>query len=200
MYLAPAMSIKRALLKLAYPLYRILARQFTERGKIVVNTESKRPGVSFYSLSIPLNDGTLMPLSELRGRKVLIVNTASNCVYTSQYAGLEQLHRQTGDQLAVIGFPANDFANQERASDAEIAHFCKRNYGVSFPIAAKSQVTGSEKNAVYRWLTDEKQNGWNSREPVWNFSKYLVNETGVLTHYFGPAVKPTQVLRIAFEE
>jgi len=194
------MSIKRALLKLAYPLYRILTKQFTERGKIAINTSDNRPAISFYSLSIRLNNGTFLQFDDLRGRKALIVNTASDCVYTSQFAALEQLYKHAGGRLLIIGFPSNDFNNQEPGTDNDIARFCERNYNISFPLAAKSHVTGSEKNAVYKWLTGEEKNGWNSREPVWNFSKYLVNEAGILTHYFGPSVTPAQVYHTAFEE
>ena len=93
--------------------------------------------------------------------------------------------------MVVIGFPANDFKEQEKGTDAAIAEFCKKNYGITFPLAQKSVVIKSaEQNPVFQWLTDSTKNGWNSKPPGWNFSKYLVNEKGVLTNYFGSSVSP----------
>src|SRR5262249_54051619 len=95
------------------------------------------------------------------------------------------------DKLTIIGFPANDFKQQEKGSDEQIAQFCKLNFGVSFPLMKKSTVVRStDQNAVFKWLTDSSQNGWNNRLPSWNFTKYLVNQEGTLTDYFGPAVSP----------
>jgi glutathione peroxidase len=91
----------------------------------------------------------------------------------------------------VIGFPANDFKEQEKGNDHDIAAFCKINYGVTFPLAAKSSVVrGKQQNEIFKWLSDKKLNGWNDQQPTWNFSKYLVDENGVLTNYFDPAVSP----------
>jgi glutathione peroxidase len=103
--------------------------------------------------------------------------------------------------VAIIGFPANDFKEQEKGSDEEISRFCAVNYGVSFPIAKKAVVAkGQEQHPVYQWLTNPAQNGWNSKAPSWNFAKYLVNEEGILTHYFEPAVSPVgEVMRRASE-
>ncbi|HSI89895.1 MAG TPA: hypothetical protein VK927_02215, partial [Adhaeribacter sp.] len=102
-----------------------------------------------------------------------------------------QLHEQQKDSLVIIGFPANDFKEQEKDDDQQISQFCQVNYACTFPLAKKSVVVNNEKqNEVYKWLSDARKNGWNSHEPDWNFSKYLVNEQGVLTHYFGPAISP----------
>jgi len=93
--------------------------------------------------------------------------------------------------LVIIGFPANDFKEQEKGDDEEIAAFCKINYGVTFPLAKKSSViSGPSQNIIFHWLSHAKENGWLNRQPTWNFSKYLVNEEGVLTHYFDPGVSP----------
>lgn len=128
---------------------------------------------------------------ELKGKKVLIVNTASNCGYTHQYAELQELYRSHSDTLTIIGFPSNNFREQEKGSDEEIATFCQVNYGVTFPLAKKSDVLkGEGQNKVFEWLTNKQLNGWNEQEPSWNFSKYLINEQGLLTHYFDPAVSP----------
>ena len=127
----------------------------------------------------------------------MLVNTASNCGYTAQYKELEELYEKYKNQLVIIGFPANDFKEQEKGSDEEIAQFCRVNYGISFPLSKKSVVIKSpEQNPVFRWLTDKSRNGWNDKPPTWNFSKYLVNEEGTLTHYFDPAIPPSGILKL----
>lgn len=157
---------------------------------------------SFYNLTVQLNNGQELKLEAARGKKVLLVNTASNCGYTAQYDELQQLHGKFGDKLMIIGFPANDFGEQEKGNDNQIAEFCRVNFGVTFPIARKSTVVkGDDQNDVFNWLTDKERNGWNTQPPTWNFSKYLVDEQGTLTHYFDPAVSPVsdQVVK-AIEE
>lgn len=150
-----------------------------------------KPSTSFYSLKITLNNGEELDFASLKGKKVLLVNTASKCGYTPQYEGLEKLYEKYKDQLVIIAFPANDFANQESGSNEEIAQFCKANYGVTFPIAMKAGVIKNEaQQEVFKWLTDKKLNGWNDQAPEWNFSKYLVNENGELVSYFKSSVKP----------
>jgi glutathione peroxidase len=135
--------------------------------------------------------GTPIDWNLLQGKKVLLVNTASDCGYTAQYKELQQLQDRFADRLVIIGFPANDFKEQEKGDNASIADFCQRNYGVRFQLAQKtSVVSGPLQHPVYRWLTDSSQNGWNTKAPSWNFSKYLVDEEGRLTHYFDPSVSP----------
>ncbi len=148
------------------------------------------PAVPFHSLVTTLNNGSQLKFSDLKGKKVLIVNTASDCGYTNQYEDLQKLYEQHKDKLVVIGFPANDFKEQEKGNDDEIAAFCQVNYGVTFPLAKKSSVIGANKNEVFSWLSDKTKNGWNEQEPVWNFSKYLVSEEGVLLQYFDPGISP----------
>ncbi len=132
-----------------------------------------------------------MDFSTLKGKKILLVNTASNCGYTNQYNDLQKLHQRYSDKLVVLGFPANDFKEQEKGNDEEIAQFCQVNFGVSFPLAKKSRVVKSvEQNPVFNWLTDKSKNGWTNKQPSWNFAKYLVNENGILTHYFDPSISP----------
>lgn len=147
--------------------------------------------VSFYTLSATLNDGNKLDFSTLKGKKVLIVNTASKCGFTPQYEGLESLYEKYKDRLVIIAFPANDFANQEKGSNEEIAQFCKKNYGVTFPIALKGGVIkNNEQQEVFKWLTDNGLNGWNDQAPQWNFSKYLISEDGRLLNYFPSKVNP----------
>lgn len=184
------MTIRQKVLKAAYPLFLWL-RQKGTKEKVLHNQRMTAPPVSFYTLSALLNNGRELSFEKLRGKKVLLVNTASDCGYTAQYADLQKLYQQAKEDLEIIGFPANDFKEQEKGSDEEIASFCSVNYGVSFPLAKKSSVlNGAAQHPVFRWLSKKEMNGWNSKAPSWNFAKYLVNEEGVLTHYFDPAVSP----------
>jgi len=155
------------------------------------NDEKKKPVTPFYDLLAIANNGTLINFDQLKGKKVLLVNTASDCGYTGQYKELQKLHEQYQNKLMVLGFPANDFKEQEKGSDEEIAQFCEINYGVTFPLIKKSSVIkGKNQNEVYQWLSNKNLNGWNDQQPTWNFTKYLVNEEGVLSNYFSPAVSP----------
>jgi len=184
------MTPKQKMIKAAYPLISFF-NKFNKDKLIAKNTKNMQPPVSFYDLSVQLNDGTELPFSTLKGKKILLVNTASNCGYTGQYEGLQKLYEENKEKLVVIGFPANDFKEQEKGTDDEIASFCKINYGVTFPLAKKAHVIGESRQPVYNWLTDASQSGWNEQVPGWNFSKYLVDEEGRLTHFFETSVEPT---------
>ena len=157
----------------------------------ILTNEKATPAVSFYTLQAAAGDGGTMDFSALKGKQVLLVNTASDCGYTDQYAELEKLYQQHKNIIEIIAFPANDFKEQEKGTDEEIGAFCKKNYGVTFPIMARSVVIKStQQNPVFQWLTNPAKNGWNSKAPSWNFSKYLINKEGQLTHYFGPGISP----------
>ncbi len=185
------MTIRQRILKTIYPAYTWLGRKLNLNNKTFINDSPVTPPVSLYDLSVVLNNGVTLPLSEFRGKKLLLVNTASDCGYTDQYNELQELYEQNRDRLTVIGFPANDFKQQEQKSDEEIAAFCRLNYGVSFPLAKKSSVIpGPDQHPVFHWLTDKTRNGWTNKKPSWNFSKYLVNEEGILIGYFGPSISP----------
>ncbi len=145
---------------------------------------------SFYKLEATSLEGEPVSMEQFLGKKVVVLNVASKCGYTPQYADWEAFFRQYGAQVVVLGFPCNDFMSQEPGSASDIAAFCEKNYGVTFPMFEKVRVKGSDKSPVYQWLTDPVQNGWNSQEPSWNFCKYVVDETGRLTHFFGSKVKP----------
>lgn len=181
------MTLRQKFLKAVYPLFvwskKKTAAKFTN--------EKATPAVSFYSLTSTLNNGSSFSFEQLKGKKVLLVNTASNCGYTGQYDELQKLHEQYADKLVILGFPANDFKEQEKGSDEEIAQFCKINFGVTFPLMKKSTVLKTaDQNEVYKWLSDSTKNGWNNKAPSWNFSKYLISEDGKLLNYFDPAVSP----------
>ncbi|TGE23656.1 glutathione peroxidase [Hymenobacter aquaticus] len=183
-------SFRQKVLKSLYPLIMRLTKS-GNRGKVLENKQPKPAPVSFYALETKLNTGQELDFQQLKGKKVLLVNTASNCGYTNQYEELQQLSEQFADELVILGFPANDFAEQEKADDHAIQQFCQVNFGVSFPLMKKSVVVKQPaQNPVYRWLSEARQNGWNEQAPDWNFAKYLVSEEGHLTHYFGPAVSP----------
>ncbi len=185
------MTGKQRILKLVYPLLIAFTKLTGKNMKIVTNIKNVPPAESIYELSVSLNNGSNLPLKTYQGKKLLLVNTASDCGYTNQYEDLQKLYQQYKNQLEVIAFPANDFKEQEKGSDADIAQFCKVNFGVTFPLAKKSVVVQSnEQNNIFRWLTTKSKNGWNEQPPTWNFSKYLVNEQGILTHYFDPSISP----------
>ena len=185
------MSGRQKVMKAIYPAITSIGRMLGKNADIIANTGNVKPHQSIYDITIELNDGSLQSLSAFRGKKMLLVNTASDCGYTAQFDGLQQLHEQLGEKLVIIGFPANDFKEQEKGTDEEIGAFCRKNYGVSFPLAKKgSVIKGIDQQEIYQWLTQKQKNGWNSKSPSWNFSKYLVNEEGVLTHYFGPSIEP----------
>lgn len=184
------MTVRQKIIKAVYPLFTFWSKAAGKNVTALSNSTVK-PAISFYTLKDTLNNGTEFNFTSLKGKKALLVNTASDCGYTPQYADLQKLYEQYGNDVVVIGFPANDFKEQEKGTDEEIAQFCKSNFGITFPLMKKSTVVKSkEQNKVYRWLTDASQNGWNNKPPSWNFSKYLVNEEGMLVNYFGPGVSP----------
>lgn len=194
------MTFRQKLLKLLYPLFNKLSLLTGKSNRILKSTNVAT--TSFYDLKTTLNNGSELDFASLKGKKVLLVNTASDCGYTNQYEGLQALHEKYRDKLVLIGFPANDFGEQEKGSDATIEQFCKVNFGVTFPLAKKSTVIKNEaQNPVYQWLTNEEKNGWNYTAPTWNFCKYLVDENGELTHFFEAAIEPmSEELTQAVEE
>ena len=186
-----AMTGKQKVMKAIYPMITGVTRLFGKNTDVFINRDNKAPLQSVYEVPVILNGGTALNLKELSGKKILIVNTASDCGYTRQYEELQELQNKYAGRLQVIGFPANDFSEQEKGSDEEILKFCKLNYGISFPLSAKTIVIkNAAQNPVFRWLTDKSLNGWNEKAPSWNFSKYLIDENGMLTHYFDPSVSP----------
>jgi glutathione peroxidase len=180
------MTFKQRILKTMYPMVMRMSKK--EKQEAII---SNAP-IDFYGNSITLNNGSALNLSVYKGKKILIVNTASNCGFTRQYESLEKLYNKYKDSsLVLIAFPSNDFGEQEKGSDETIAQFCKKNYGISFPIAKKGVVVKTEEQQqLYKWLTHKEMNGWNEKEPSWNFCKYIINEKGELTHFFNSSVEP----------
>jgi len=130
--------------------------------------------------------------SSLKGKKIMVVNTASKCGYTPQYKDLEKLYKTYKDQgFVIVGFPANNFGKQEPGTDTEIAEFCEQNYGVSFPMMTKTSVKGDDMNPVYKFLTQKSKNGFEDSEVAWNFQKYLIDEKGHVVKMYRSKVLPT---------
>jgi glutathione peroxidase len=144
----------------------------------------------FYDFKVKTLEGDNFDLSSLKGKKVMVVNTASKCGFTPQYEDLQDLYEKYQDKLVIIGFPANNFANQEPGTAAEIRHFCTQNYGVTFPMMEKISVKGNDIHPLYLWLTSKDKNGVMDSEVRWNFQKYLIDENGKLVDVIYTKEKP----------
>ena len=142
----------------------------------IANAQNKK---TFHDFKVTTIDGKPFDLATLKGKKVLVVNTASKCGYTPQYAQLEELYKKYGgDKFTIIGFPANNFMSQEPGTNEEIAQFCTLNYGVTFQMMAKISVKGDDIAPVYRWLTSKEENGVMDAPVKWNFQKFMIDENG----------------------
>ena len=169
----------------------LLVTSFKAKTKnIILNTNNIAPKKSFYELEAISIDGEKISFDQYKNKKILIVNVASKCGYTYQYEGLQKLQDIHQDKVIVLGFPANDFFNQESGSNEEIEEFCERNFGITFQMFEKTTTKGKKQSSVYQWLTNKDFNGWNTQRPTWNFCKYLVNEQGELVGFFDSKVKP----------
>jgi len=145
---------------------------------------------SIHSFTVKGIDGKPLAMKQFKGKKILVVNTASKCGYTPQYEALEKVYEQYKDKLVIIGFPCNQFGGQEPGTNEEIVAFCKKNYGVSFPLADKIDVKGDNTAAIYQWLTQKSKNGVLDASISWNFNKFLLDENGKMIAYFPSNVKP----------
>lgn len=147
---------------------------------------------SLYDYKFSLNDlnGNPIDFSQFKGKKLLLVNVASECGFTPQYADLQKLHETFGDKVTVIGLPCNQFGNQEPGTPQQIQQFCSVNYGVNFLMTEKIDVKGENQHALYKWLTDEKLNGYKNSSIKWNFQKYLIDENGKLINIYYSITKP----------
>jgi glutathione peroxidase len=167
---------------------KILFMLFLVIGALPVYSQGSR---SFYDLKALTIDGKEYDFSALKGKKVLIVNTASRCGNTPQYTNLEKLYQKYGgDGFVILGFPANNFLKQEPGTNKEIKEFCRLNYGVTFQMMSKISVKGDDMHTVYKWLTLKEENGVMDSEVRWNFQKYLVDEKGKLVSVVRPKVDP----------
>lgn len=172
----------------AFTLFSIRTNQTLTRPMHTPATDST--ATSFFSFTVNSLDGKPVSFEQYRGKKIIVLNTASECGYTPQYADWQKFYEANKEFVVVLGFPCNDFGGQEPGSATEIQGFCQKNYGVTFPMFEKVSVKGEGKSPVYQWLTDPALNGWNDQEPTWNFCKYVIDENGKLTNYFASKVKP----------
>ena len=157
-----------------------------------INTKNIKPSISFYNLEAKSIDGEIISMNNYKGKKVLIVNVASQCGYTPQYESLQKLYEEYKNYLDILAFPSNDFLNQEPGSNTEIEKFCKVNFGVKFDMFEKISVKRNKNSIhkIYDWLSDKDKNGWNDKNPTWNFCKYLIDENGFLVGFWGPSTDP----------
>ncbi|MBN2167248.1 MAG: glutathione peroxidase [Marinilabiliaceae bacterium] len=156
---------------------------------------------NIYSFKVKTLEGELFDFSTLKGKKVIIVNTASKCGFTPQYEQLEELFKKYGpDKFIIIGFPANNFLKQEPGTNEQIREFCTLNYGVTFPMMEKISVKGDDIHPIYQWLTQKEKNGVKDSKVGWNFQKYLINEKGELVDVMPPKIKPNDLSIIEWIE
>ncbi|WP_370901371.1 glutathione peroxidase [Chryseobacterium gossypii] len=148
-------------------------------------------GKTIYDFRVEGLDGKEINFADFKSKKILIVNTASECGFTPQYADLEKVYEEHKDKLVVVGFPANNFGGQEPGSNAEIGAFCQKNYGVTFPMAAKVSVKGDDTAPIFKYLTEKELNGVKNTTILWNFTKFLIDENGKLIDSFVSTTKPT---------
>ncbi len=158
---------------------------------MALNVTTPMEATSFYDLTATTIDGDTYAFSELKGKRVLIVNTASKCGYTPQYEGLQELHNAYGgDDFIILGFPSNDFGFQEPGSEEKIADFCEKNYGVTFQMMSKVKTSAKGGHPVYQWLCNASQNGVSDAKVSWNFNKFLIDENGRWTAHHASRVEP----------
>lgn len=174
---------------LAYNL-KTIKNIFNKKDTVLMsNNQSDHKG-SLYDYTMDDIKGDPVKLSDYKGKYVVVLNVASKCGFTPQYADWEKFYEEYGEKVAVLGFPANNFMSQEPGSNEEIAEFCQLNYGVTFKMFSKIDVIGENKAPLYKWLTQKELNGWNNQEPTWNFCKYVIDPQGNLTHFFASKIKP----------
>lgn len=145
---------------------------------------------SIHSFKVKSIEGGTIDFAKFKGKKILVVNTASKCGYTPQYEALQKVYDQYKDKLVIVGFPANNFGGQEPGSDGEIQDFCKARFGVKFPLASKVSVKGEDMAPIYQWLTSKAKNGVLDADIKWNFNKFLLDENGKMIAYFPSKVTP----------
>jgi glutathione peroxidase len=166
---------------------------------ILAASFSSAPSISFYDFTVKSIDGTDFPLSQFKGKKVMVVNTASECGYTPQYETLERVYKKYKDKnFIIIGFPANNFNSQEPGTNKQIREFCTSKFGVTFPMMEKISVKGDDMHPLYKWLTSKALNGKMDSEVKWNFQKYLIDESGNLVDVIYSKEKPDSEKIIAW--
>lgn len=148
------------------------------------------PSMSIYDFKIKALDGSTIDFSKFKGKKILVVNTASHCGFTPQYEGLEKLYEENKDKLVIVGFPSDNFGDQEFHDNDSIISFCKKNYGVTFPLTTRVDVKGSNATPVFKYLCQKNENGVLDATISWNFNKFIIDENGNLLQHFDSKVTP----------
>ena len=184
------MSTRQNILKSVYPALTSITRFFGVNSRVVMTEEKKAPIVSLYDIPFETISGEPSSFAAYKGKKIVIVNTASDCGYTGQYEELQSLYAQAKGEIIIVGFPANDFKEQEKGSNEQIASFCKKNYGVTFVLTEKIDVKGSKQHPIYKWLCNKSENDKSDASVKWNFNKFLIDENGTWLAYFPSSVKP----------
>lgn len=167
-----------------------MAQTDSNTNKVTQSISKSDSSFSIHQFKVAALDGSTIDFADFKGKKILVVNTASECGYTPQYAALEELYKKYKDKLVVVGFPANNFGGQEPGSDVEIKTFCQKNYGVTFPMASKISTSGEDAAPIYQWLTQKKLNKVLDAEVKWNFNKFLIDENGTLISYYPSGISP----------
>lgn len=186
-----------SILFISNSIYNYIFRSVSE---VNLNQKNEVYPDSFYDLSALSIDGKDIGFKSFKGKKVLIVNVASECGYTDQYDDLQYLHRKYSNRLVILGFPSNNFGKQEPGSNIKILDFCKSNFGVEFQMFEKIEVIGEKAHPVYKWLSSSNLNGWNDKSPKWNFYKYLVDQNGNLSKVLASSINPRDPIITDFIE
>lgn len=162
-----------------------------QKSEVAKAETARETGKSIYDYQVESLDGNTINFADFKGKKILIVNTASKCGFTPQYADLQKLYEQYQDRLVIVGFPADNFGHQEPGTNEEIGAFCQKNYGVTFPMAAKVSVKGDDTAPIFKYLTEKELNGTKNTNILWNFTKFLLDENGRLVDTYLSTTKPT---------
>lgn len=162
-----------------------------KKSEALQKKEKQQMGKTIYDYKVESLDGGTISFADFKGKKILVVNTASECGFTPQYSDLEQLYEKYKDKLVIVGFPANNFGGQEPGSNEEIGAFCKKNFGVTFPMAAKVSVKGEDTAPIFLFLTEKELNGVRNTNILWNFTKFLLDENGKLIDSFKSTTNPS---------
>lgn len=177
--------------KIALVLSVLLSAAACTQQKTEISPNKNVQMNSIYDYKVESLDGKQIDFADFRGKKILIANTASECGFTKQYADLEEVSKKYGDKVVVVGFPANNFGGQEPGSNEEIGAFCQKNFGVTFPMAAKVSVKGEDTAPIFKYLTEKELNGVKNTTILWNFTKFLLDENGKLIDSFISTTRPT---------
>ena len=176
--------------KLIYSILKKVMKSTTQKNSNQVN-----PATSIFDIAVKDIAGNTTSLEKYKGKKIIIVNVASACGYTPQYAELQKMYEQHISNVVVLGFPCNDFGAQEQGSESEIQQFCKVNFEVIFPLFSKVNIKSSPIHPIYAWLSNPALNGWNNQVPDWNFCKFVIDEEGRLEGFYSSAVQPNDLLK-----